>query len=73
MKSFWTSLRPYMAKPGMVVLNMCRVGKDAPGKRLLKEVARLTGAIAYGALRDMTSQIGGVHHNDPTMYRKVYA
>lgn len=71
-RSFWLSLRKFMAPVGVVVLNSCNVGRGTAGDNLLREIARLTGAITCGALRDMTSEIGMHYFNDGSLYKKVY-
>jgi hypothetical protein len=71
-QSFWVSLREYLAPVGVVVLNSCNVGRGRAGDFLLRDIAKLTGAIVCGALKEMTSEIGMHYFNDPLLYKKVY-
>jgi len=71
-RAFWLTLREYLAPVAVVVLNSCNVGRGRAGDHLLREIATLTGAIACGALREMTSEMGMHYYNDPSLYKKVY-
>ncbi|MGH7410408.1 MAG: hypothetical protein ACREJ6_05015 [Candidatus Methylomirabilis sp.] len=69
MLSFWMTLRQYMGRTSCLVLNMCNAGKFDEGRILLREIQRLSGGIVYGAITDMTSEVGMHYFNDPTKYR----
>lgn len=71
MRVFWMSLGQCMQKPGAIVLNMCQAGRNAAGILLLQDIAQLTGCIVYGALKDMTKEIGGNYYLDPKIYRRI--
>jgi hypothetical protein len=69
MLAFWMTLGRYMARTSCLILNMCNCGKSNEGQVLLREIQRLTGGIVYGAVKDMTHEVGMHYHNDPTKYR----
>jgi hypothetical protein len=71
-RSFWLTLREFMAPVGVVVLNSCNVGRGRAGDNLLREIATLTGAITCGALREMGAEMGMHYFNDASLYKKVY-